>query len=146
MPWRQVGDFRPLNSQTKRVSYPLPVIEDILVKQGKKYMYSILDLRQAFHQQPLDRTSRPLTACHTPLGIFQWRVNVMRLMNAGQQFQAMMEDVLEELRENTDPYIDDILVGIVAEEGENLFEKHYEDVRRLLNQLKEQSLVADIRK
>ena len=35
LPWRQVGDFRPLNSQSKRVSYPLPVIEDILVKQGK---------------------------------------------------------------------------------------------------------------
>ena len=98
LPWRQVGDFRPLNTQTKRVSYPLPVIEDILVKQGRNHIFSILDLRQAFHQQPLHPDSRPLTACHTPLGIYQWRVNVMGLTNAGQQFQAMMEDVLEEVR------------------------------------------------
>ena len=70
----------------------------------------------------------------------------MGLMNAGQQFQAMMDDVEEEERGNTDPYIDDILVGTEADEGEDLLKKHFHDVRKLLLVLKESQLVADIRK
>ena len=71
--------MRGPNSQTRRVSYPLPVVEDLLVKQGANQLFSILDLRQAFHQQPLGEESRPITSSYTPLGIFQWRVNVMGL-------------------------------------------------------------------
>ena len=70
-----------------------------------------MDLKQAFHQQPLHADSRPLTCCHTPYGIYQWRVNVMGLKNAGQQFQAMVEDRLESVRDIADPFIDDIVIG-----------------------------------
>ena len=58
--------MRGPNSQTRRHNYPLPRIEDILVKQGANQMFSILDLKQAFHQQPLHPESRPITATHTP--------------------------------------------------------------------------------
>ena len=34
-PWRGVADMRGPNSQMRRCGYPLPLIEDILVKQGK---------------------------------------------------------------------------------------------------------------
>ena len=47
-------------------SYPLPRIEDILVDQGKRTLYSVLDLKDAFHQVPLALDSRPLTCCSTP--------------------------------------------------------------------------------
>jgi hypothetical protein len=85
-PWRGVADMRGPNSQTWRCSYPLPCIEDILVKQGARQIFSILDLRQAFHQQPLHPDSRHITCTHTPFGVYQWRVNVMGLKNAGIQF------------------------------------------------------------
>ena len=84
--WRGVVDMRGPNSQTRRINYPLPVIEDLLVKQGAKQMFSILDLKQAFQQKPLAQTSRHITTSWTPMGLFQWRVNVMGLTNAPNNF------------------------------------------------------------
>lgn len=144
--WRGVVDIRGPNSQTRRVAYPLPVIEDLLVKQGANQIFSILDLKQAFHQQPLHPDSRPITCCNTPLGIFQWRVNVMGLTNASQQFQQMMEDRLFPVRDVADPYIDDILVGTKVGPGEDLLEAHDRDLRRVLDVLKKEELVADLKK
>ena len=89
-----VADMRGVNAETKRINFPLPKIEDILVKQGANHIFSIIDLKQAFHQQPLHPDSRPITCTYTPLGIFQWKVNIMGLMNSSQQFQQMMEDRL----------------------------------------------------
>ena len=144
--WRGVVDVRGPNSQTRRIAYPLPVIEDLLVKQGANQMFSILDLRQAFHQQPLHPDSRPITCCHTPLGVFQWRVNVMGLMNASQQFQQMMEDRLAPVRDIADPYIDDILVGTRVGPGEDLLVAHDRDLRRVFEVLEKDVLIADIKK
>jgi hypothetical protein len=95
------------NSQTRRINYPLPVIEDLLVKQGAKQMFSILDLKQAFHQQPMAPASRHITTSWTPMGLFQWKVNVMGLTNAPQQFQQMIDWALREVRDVADAYIDD---------------------------------------
>ena len=86
-PWRGVVDLRGPTGETRRESYPLPKIEDLLVKQGGCTMFSILDLTQGFHQQPLDPESRHITCTNTPLGVFQWRVNVMGLMNASSHFK-----------------------------------------------------------
>ena len=145
-PWMGVANMRGPNRQTRRCSYPLPSVDDILVKQGAKQIFSILDLRQAFHQQPLHPDSRHITCTHTPFGIYQWRVNVMGLKNAGIQFQMMMDDRLQSVRDTADAYIDDIIVGTRVEEGEDLFEAHDRDLRRVLQLLREEKLVADIGK
>ena len=144
--WRGVVDIRGPKSQTRRVSYPLPIIEDLLVKQGDRHIFSILDLRQAFHQQPLHPDSRPITTCATPLGVFHWKVNVTCLSNAGQQCQKMMEDRLAPVRDIADPFIDDILVGTRAGPGEDLLVAHNRDLRRVLDLLKSERLIADVRK
>jgi len=60
-PWRGVVDMRGVNNQTRQCNYPLPNIENILVKLGKNKLFSIFDSRGAFHQQPLRPDSRPLT-------------------------------------------------------------------------------------
>ena len=142
-PWRGVVDMRGPNSQTLRCSYPLPKIEDILVKHGAGQIFSVLDLRQAFHQQPLHPDSRPITTTHTPRGAYQWKVNIMGLTNAPQQFQAMIEDCLQEVREIASPYIDDIIVSSSVEEGGDLFEKHFQDLRRVMQCLQKKFLIAD---
>jgi hypothetical protein len=138
-----VADMRGPNSQTRRCNYPLPHIEDILVKHGANQMFSILDLKQAFHQQPLHPESRHITCCFTPKGVFQWRVNVMGLTNAPQQFQQMIDDRLEPIRDIATPYIDDILVGTTVGEGEDLLAAHDRDLRRAMERLKEEQFVVD---
>jgi hypothetical protein len=52
-PWRAVVDVRGVNSQTVKCNYPLPIIEDVLVKMGEGHIFSKIDLKHAFHQMPL---------------------------------------------------------------------------------------------
>ena len=54
----------------------------------------MLDLRQAFHQMPLRREDRHLTAMCTLCRTVQWTVMPMGLKNAPSMFQKMMENVL----------------------------------------------------
>ena len=68
-----------------------------MVKQGGCHIFSKLDLKQAFFQQPMHEDSRPITCTHTPYGIFQWKVNVMGLKNAPIQFQQMMDDLMSDV-------------------------------------------------
>jgi len=45
----------------------------------------------------------------------------MGLTNASQQFQQLLEDRLQPVRDVADPYIDDIIVGTRVGPGEDLF-------------------------
>jgi hypothetical protein len=135
--------MRGVNSQTRRINYPLPKIEDLLIKQGSKQIFSIIDLKQAFHQQPLQPESRPYTCTYTPEGIFQWRVNVLGLTNASQQFQQMMDDRLKQEESTTSPFIDNIVTGTRAEPGEDLHAKHFAEICRVLELLEKDHFVAD---
>ena len=110
-------------------------------------MFSILDLTQGFHQQPLDPESRHITGTNTPLGVFQWRVNVMGLMNASSQIQRMMDDRLSSVADTTTPFIDDILIGTTAtEEEEDIFEKHDRDLRKTLDIMENDQFVTNPKK
>ena len=112
--------MRGVNSQTRWVNYPLPRIEDLLIKQGGKLICSIIDLKLAFHEQHLHPDSRHLTCIYTPLGIYLWRVNVLGLKNASQQFLQMIDDRLKSVSDICTPVIDDIVIGIWVPEGEDL--------------------------
>ena len=84
-----------------------------------------------------------------PLGMFQWKVNVMGLKNASQQFQAMVEDRLEPVRDVADPFVDDIVIGSKVDTHKpsiDLIDKHYLDIRRVLEILKKEKLVAEFAK
>ena len=70
----------------------------------------------------------------------------MGLRNAPQQFQQMIDWVLTPVNDVASAYIDDILVGTEAKPGEDLLQKHFQDVSRVLNLLREQKLVVDPKK
>ena len=46
-------DFRRLNKIPKQISYPLPLIDDILALQGRAKIFSTLDLRSGYWQVPV---------------------------------------------------------------------------------------------
>ena len=55
--WRLVIDYRYLNSMTRVDAHPLQRIHDILQRQGKFKMWSLLDMKDGFHQIPLKKWS-----------------------------------------------------------------------------------------
>jgi hypothetical protein len=147
--WRGVIDFRQLNAATENDSHPLPRIEDILLRYGDRDLYSVVDLKDAFHQIPLAEESRQYTCMSTPLGTYQWRVMPQGIKNGPSTFHRIVEVVLEKVSDVATPYFDDILVGTKAIQGESveeLFRRHDEDLRRVLDSLKEHKLAGDKKK
>jgi hypothetical protein len=108
--YRLVVDYRSVNDATITDAHPLPRIEDILQKQGKFKVWSVLDIKYGYHQLPLRKEDRHITCMSTPRGTKQWTVLVMGLKNGGAIFQRMMEWVLRGI-ECASVYIDDVLVG-----------------------------------
>ena len=108
--YRLVVDFRAVNEATITDAHPSPLTGDILQRQGKFKMWSILDMRDGFHQVPLKKEHRHITCMSTPKGTKQWTVMVMGLKNSGAIFQRMMEYILQDL-ECADVYIDDVIIG-----------------------------------
>ena len=140
--WRLVIDYRYLNSQIDDEQFPLPVIDDMFLKQSKNAIWSIFDLEDGFHQMHLDEASRPLTAFVTPWGLFQWTVLPMGLKTAPQMYQRMVSDCLSSL--GLEPYIDDLLLGTPDTEDnpdldalvtDSCLRQHESELRRFLQRM-----------
>ena len=88
-------DYRQLNSVTKKISIPLPLMTDVFdaMSQSQPKIFTLLDLKSGFHQIPLEESSRQKTAFSTHHGSFQYRVLPFGLMNAPSSFQMLMSHV-----------------------------------------------------
>ena len=95
--YRLVVDYRKLNDATIVDSHPLPRIGDILQRQGAFKIWSVLDMKDGYHQIPLRESDRNLTCMTTPRGVMRWKVLVMGLKNCNSIFQRVMEEVLKGL-------------------------------------------------
>ena len=65
---RFVCDFRYLNDVTKRDTYPLPNIQDIIDKTSGSMYWTILDAASAYWSVPLSEEDKEKTAFTTPSG------------------------------------------------------------------------------
>ena len=142
--WRLVVDYRGLNTQTQHDSYMLPLIEDMLQKQHRRGILTVIDLRHGYHQMPLAEESRACTAMSTPLGPLQWKVMPMGVTNRNAVFQRMLESLLEPVIDCADPFLDDM---IIASEDpsmsyDELLEAHERDVTRVLDLLVRHKLMG----
>ena len=124
-------DFRALNKVTKRNSYPLPVIDDML---------ALLDLRSGYWQILMDDLSKEKTAFACHRGLFQFNTMLFGLTNAPAIFQQTMAIVLDGLGKFSVAYLDDILIF-----SETL-EEHLVHIQRVFNRLREHSLQLKLKK
>ena len=143
--WRMVVDYRALNTMTKHDSYGLPLISELLQKQTRRRMFTVLDMKKGYHQMPLDEASRPCTAMTTPSGLWQWKVMPMGAKNGNAAFQRMMDWVLADL-DCADPFVDDVIISSEGDTDEELIENHLRDVRAVLTRFREHQLVCDMSK
>ena len=92
-------------------------MEEEIAKKAKGKFLTLLDLRNGFHQMPLRKEDRPLTAMCTPFGTVQCTVMSRSLKNAPSMLQKMMENVLFQkhksldLQEFCSVYIEDFLIA-----------------------------------
>ena len=96
---RLVVDYRGLNAQNQHDSYSFPLIDTILQKQQREGIFTVLDLKQGYHQMALHQDSRRCTAMSTPLRPMQWKVVPSGAQNGNAIFQRMMEDLRGPVRD-----------------------------------------------
>ncbi|KAG1471608.1 hypothetical protein G6F57_011319 [Rhizopus arrhizus] len=89
--YRMVIDYRKLNAVTKKDSYPLPRIDDLLDTLGKAKVFSALDMRAGFHQVPMEEESKELTAFTTKFGVYHYNTLPMGLVNSPATFQRLID-------------------------------------------------------
>ncbi|KII72056.1 Retrovirus-related Pol polyprotein [Thelohanellus kitauei] len=92
---RICGDFRcSINKYAIVSPYPLPRFEEIMdkVKEGDKY--SVLDLKDAYLQLPLDNKSKEFVGISTHVGFFRYRRLPFGVSSAPAIFQATIDKIL----------------------------------------------------
>lgn len=109
--WRLCIDYRKVNKKLIQDKYPLPRMDVILDGLGRAKYFSTLDLFSGFHQIPIEKESREITAFTTERGIFQWKVLPFGLNIAPNSFCRMMAIAFSGLKpEQCFLYVDDIIV------------------------------------
>jgi hypothetical protein len=133
--YRFCVDYRKLNAVTVRNSYPLPRISDILTQIGNSRWLSSLDLLSAYWQVPVKETDQPKTAFITADGLYEFTRMPFGMVNSGSTFQALVDQVLGQLKWNTViVYLDDIVVY------SSTWAKHMAGLKAVFERLREAKL------
>ena len=126
-------DYRKLNSLTKPISFPLPLLTDVFdaMSESTPAIFSLLDLKSGYWQIPMDKDSKQKTAFSTHQGSFQWNVLPFGLMNAPSSFQMLMSQVFQGMTfKHLIIYIDDLLVYSKS------FAEHLEHLQAVFDRLR----------
>uniref|UniRef100_A0AAR5QHS1 RNA-directed DNA polymerase n=1 Tax=Dendroctonus ponderosae TaxID=77166 RepID=A0AAR5QHS1_DENPD len=131
-------DFRKLNSVTRKDSYPIPYISAILDRLRNARYISSLDIKSAFWQVPLERSSRELTAFTVPgRNLYHFKRMPFGLTNAPATWQRLIDRVLGvDLENHVVVYLDDIVII------SRTFEEHLKVLALVFDRLKDAGLVV----
>ena len=89
---RFISDFRELNKRIRRVPYPVPHIQDMLMNlEGFQHATS-LGLNMGYYHLELSTKSRELCTTVPPFGKYKYQRIPMGLCNSPDIFQEKMND------------------------------------------------------
>nr|CAD2204781.1 unnamed protein product [Meloidogyne enterolobii] len=125
--WRFAVDYRALNKCTKKQTYLLPRIQDLIDVVGGKSLFSIFDLQSGFHQVKMDKKHTDRTAFITHCGLYEFLRLPFGLAGAPHTFQKVMEEIRQQLSRSFLVYLDDVILGSQTED------QHLEDLKAFLN-------------
>ncbi|KAK9727837.1 Reverse transcriptase (RNA-dependent DNA polymerase) [Popillia japonica] len=116
---RMCVDYRGLNKVTKKMNYPLPIIDDQLDRLTGKCYFTTLDMFSGYYQVPVADEHKHKTAFVTPDGTYEFTKMPFGLVNGPAIFQRLINSVLGSLRFTVAmAYMDDVLIpSSSVEEG-----------------------------
>lgn len=104
---RWVSDFRRLNQMLRRRVYPLPKIQDVLHRRPGYKFFTKIDLSMCYYTFELDEESKNICVIVTPFGKFRYKRLPMRVSQAPDLCQEIMESILRDIPE-VEVFLDDI--------------------------------------
>ena len=111
-------DFQWLNARTKKDSYPLPQMQEMMESMVGAQFFSTMDLKSRFWQVKMSEKSQQYTAFTIgSMGIFEFLWMPYGLCKAPATFQRLMQNCLGELNLTYALiYLDDVIVFSQTEE------------------------------
>ncbi len=132
---RFCGNYRPLNLQTRRDSFPMPLVEDVIAQLGRSTWFIALDLQLGFWQIRMAPEDMKKTALVTKTGLYEWTVMPFGLKNATSTFTMTMSLVFKELGNKfLKVFVDDLNVHSES------WEDHLRHLEAVLSKLREVNL------
>jgi hypothetical protein len=137
---RFISDFRELNKRIRRKPYPIPKIQDMLLKlEGFRFATS-LDLNMGYYHIELSPNSKRLCTIVLPWGKYEYQRLPMGLCNSPDIFQEKMGTLMQDL-EHVRAYIDDLLIIT-----NGTLEDHLEKLAEVLRRLRQAGLKVNAKK
>ncbi|GMF14950.1 unnamed protein product [Phytophthora fragariaefolia] len=87
-------DYRLVNSLTRLMVYPMPLINDLLDDLDKVLWYCSLDMASGFWVVSMTDRARAISAFITPFGFFECNRMPFGLKNAPQIYQRLLDNAL----------------------------------------------------
>ena len=94
---RMCVDYRALNKITKVISFPLPLIDDVLALVGKTKWFTSMDVKSGYYQIKVKESDKEKTTfiCHK--GLFEFNVLPFGLNSGPGLFSELVTEVLQGL-------------------------------------------------
>ncbi|HZZ17678.1 MAG TPA: hypothetical protein VFE08_17165, partial [Candidatus Sulfotelmatobacter sp.] len=107
--WRVVHDLQPLNEVSVQDAMLPPNVSDFAESFIGYSVYGTMDLHSGYHHRVIHEDSRPLTACHTPIGNMQLTTLPMGYTNSMQEFQRATLHIIRHMwPDRADAFVDDV--------------------------------------
>ena len=126
---RFISDFRELNKRIKRKPFPLPKIQDLMLKLEGFQFATSLDLNMGYYHIELSPFSKELCTIVLPWGKFEYQRLPMGLCNSPDIFQEKMSILMQGL-DFVRTYLDDVLCLTC-----DTFEDHLKQLDKVLQRL-----------
>ena len=128
---RFISDFRELNKRIHRQPFPIPKIQDLLLKLEGFQWATSLDLNMGYYHIELSPFSKKLCTIVMPWGKYEYQRLPMGLCNSPDIFQEYMGELLGDL-EHVRAYIDDLLII-----SKGTYEDHLEKLEEVFRRLQD---------
>jgi len=128
-------DYSGLNAGTIKNRYPLPLLQETLMRLSKAKYFTTLDIRSAYNLVRMAEGEEWNTAFRTRYGLFESLVMPLGLTNVPSDFQVLINDVLcAYLDDFCTAFLDNIFIY------SNTLKEHKEQVYKVLKALSQAGL------
>jgi len=134
-------DMRPINALTPGDENKAPLQDIVRERIQGATVFTRLDMRDGYHHLRIKEGDEKHTAFITEYGLYEWTVACFGLKNAPAEFARYMSNILREfVNDFVVVYFDDIIIY------SNSLEEHWQQVRQVLEKLKEHKVNLKIKK